>query len=452
MGLHDVDPANALAIPKQRTMNATNRRAAYRHHGPEQVPSSNGSYGTMPSDRAHDWPSMPQQNWDSAAPMAAAENTPATHTRKRKAPGACVEGVAVVDLTGDSPPSEAPRDKRLSTASKRARTSINNDNANKYTATSGGRGSSSRCSSPTEKKSDSTRKHTGDRQTGTLKPGLDSQAVLDAAKKPLEKPKQDGEKRLRRYRARPPSAYREVRDRALTQRMFALDRQRSNDNPDHPSETVSLAGTTGNVYTITIDKVPSCDCPHARKGNQCKHIVYVLSRILRAPSDLEYQLAFLSEELKRIFENAPPLPSETAGEDAKDGNRKPVEGECPICCMDFEPESSESIVYCKAVCGNNIHKDCFAQWAATKNGQVVTCPFCREPWKGDETQLKEVAKNGTKNAEGYVNVASQLGISGRRDYSTYNSFWVRGRAQRGEVEWDVDGVMDMMDHDYPIRR
>lgn len=438
MGLRDVNPAHALATPTQSAINATNRHAAYRHHGTDEAPSSNGSYGTVPSDRAH-WPSMPQQNWDSAAPMAAAANTPASYTRKRKAPGACVEGVAVVDLTGDSPPSEAPRGKRPSTASKRARVSINNDSTNTYNRTPGDRGSTSR--------SDGTRKQTEDQQIETLKPGLNSQAVLDAAKKPLKRPKQDGEKRLRRYRAKPPSAYREIRDRALTQRMFALDRQRSNDNPDHPSETISLAGTTGNVYTIIIDKVPSCDCPHARKGNQCKHIVYVLSRILRAPSDLEHQLAFLSEELKRIFANAPPLPSEAAGDDAKDGNRKPVEGECPICCMDFEPESSESIVYCKAACGNNIHKDCFGQWAATKNGQVVTCPFCREPWKGDETQLKEVAKNGAKNAEGYVNVASQLGISGRRDYSTYNPFWVRGRAQRGEVEWGVDGVMDMMDHD-----
>jgi hypothetical protein len=227
--------------------------------------------------------------------------------------------------------------------------------------------------------------------------------------------------------------------------MFVLDRQRDASDPENPSETISLAGTTGNIYTITIDRVPSCDCPHARKGNQCKHIVYVLSRVLRAPAELEYQLAFISSELKDIFARAPPLPSETAENDGKDGNRKPVEGECPICCNDFEPESSETIVYCKAACGNNIHKDCFGQWAATKTGQAVTCPFCRTPWQGDEDQLKQVAKNRRKNADGYVNVASQLGLSGRRDYSTYNSYWVRGQARRGDIEWDEDGVMD---HEY----
>lgn len=299
----------------------------------------------------------------------------------------------------------------------------------------------------TQEKPKSSAKRAGKRQPDHVDKGARSQVADDNEKeKPKKKKaKQDVEKRLRRWRAHAPSAYREVRNRALTQRMFALDRLRSNDNPEHPTETISLAGTTGNVYMICIDKIPTCDCPHAKKGNQCKHVVYVMSRILRAPPDLEYQLAFTSSELKDIFANAPPLPSETASNNAQDGNRKPVEGECPICCCDFEPSSSETIVYCKAACGNNIHKDCFSQWAATKTGQTITCPFCRTPWQGDEIQLKEVAKGGRKNAEGYVNVASQLGLSGRRDYSTYNSFWVRGQARRGHLAWDEDGVMD---HEY----
>jgi hypothetical protein len=54
--------------------------------------------------------------------------------------------------------------------------------------------------------------------------------------------------------------------------------------------------------------------------------------------------------------NSPPLPPETAAERSKDGNRTPIEGKLPICCVDFEPESGEQIVRCKASCGNNIHK------------------------------------------------------------------------------------------------
>lgn len=269
-----------------------------------------------------------------------------------------------------------------------------------------------------------------------------------APKKPQTKakPAKDEERRLKKHRAKAPQAYLQVRERALTQRMFALSRQRDTSNPDHPTETISLAGTTGNVYTIVIDKLPSCDCPHAMKGNQCKHIAYVMSRVLRAPAHLEYQLALFSSELREIFEKAPPLPSETAEKgDEHNGNRKPIEGECPICCVDFEPESREEVVYCKAACGNNIHKDCLKQWAATKTSGQVPCPFCRTPWQSDDPTLKGLPKGAKKNKEGYVNVASQLGMSGRRDYSSYHSYWVRDQVRRGEVDWDDDGVME---HEY----
>lgn len=260
---------------------------------------------------------------------------------------------------------------------------------------------------------------------------VDGKAIIDLTqdsppKKRKKQPKPDEEKRLRRWRAHPPQSYQEIRDRALTQRMFVLDRKRDTSTSDYPIETVSLAGTTGNVYTITIDKLPSCNCPHALKGNQCKHIIYVLARVLRVPAELEYQLAFLSFELREIFAQAPPLPSETGDDTKKDGNRKPLEGECPICCVDFEPaDGGEEVVYCKAACGNNIHKECFERWAATKKGKEVTCPFCRTPWQGDPDTLKKIAEAGPVNEDGYVNVANQLGITGKRDYSTYHQEWVR---------------------------
>ena len=263
-------------------------------------------------------------------------------------------------------------------------------------------------------------------QEGTAGSKVMVDLTEDALPKRRKKNDPNEEKRLRRFRKHAPLSYQETRERALTQRMFALDRQRDTSDPDHTVEIISLAGTTGNLYTITIDKVPSCDCPHAKKGNQCKHIIYVLARVLRVPAHLEYQLAFVSSELREIFARAPPLPSEQADNTKKDGNRKPVEGECPICCVDFEPENgSEEVVYCKAACGNNVHKECFGQWAATKKGKEVTCPFCRTPWQGDEETLEKIVRTGRVNDDGYVNVASQLGISGRRDYSTYHQPWVR---------------------------
>jgi len=258
-----------------------------------------------------------------------------------------------------------------------------------------------------------------------------SKLVIDLTEDtpPKKRKKKDPaeEKRLKRWRDKAPQSYQEIRARALTQRMFALDRQRDLSNPELPTETVTLAGTTGNVYSIRIDKVPSCNCPHALKGNQCKHIVYVLARVLRVPEHLEYQLAFITPELQEIFARAPPLPSEQAANSEKDGNRKSLEGECPICCVDFEPENTtEEVVYCKASCGNNVHKTCFEQWAATAKGKDVTCPFCRATWQGDEDMLKKLTTSGTVNDEGYVNVADQLGL-GPRDYSTYHQPWVRKR-------------------------
>ena len=124
---------------------------------------------------------------------------------------------------------------------------------------------------------------------------------------------------------------------------------------------IELTGSTGNIYTVVVARQPSCNCPHALAGNQCKHVVYVLARVLRARFDLVYQLALLSEELKEIFENAP----SPVGEDVCNGRgkRKPVEGDCPICFSKMEEgPNTEPVVWCRAACGQNIHKGCFETW------------------------------------------------------------------------------------------
>ena len=226
--------------------------------------------------------------------------------------------------------------------------------------------------------------------------------------------------------------------------------------PESPEELVELAGSTGNVYTIVIARRPACDCPHALKGNQCKHVLYVLSRVLRASFHYVYQLALLSEELRDIFAHAP-LPAGDDDDDDNDDNhnnhnnqndkdecqddnldtnrhrqggnkkgrdnRKPVEGDCPICFEELAPsgEPGEALVWCKAACGQNVHKNCFEMWAGTRrrqgsdNGNVVgpevTCPLCRCVWQGDEDMVKKIKMTGPVNEEGYVNVADQLGMS-----------------------------------------
>jgi hypothetical protein len=85
---------------------------------------------------------------------------------------------------------------------------------------------------------------------------------------------EDGEKRLRVFRKKAPLSYLEKLERATSQRMFVIDRTRGGTEAV-PEETIDMAGTTGNIYSITISQMPKCTCPDNKKGNQCKHIVYV---------------------------------------------------------------------------------------------------------------------------------------------------------------------------------
>ena len=194
--------------------------------------------------------------------------------------------------------------------------------------------------------------------------------------------------------------------------MFIIDRRREG---SENIEKFELAGTTGNIYTVTIDKLPTCTCPdNSRKRMQCKHIIYVLVRVLKAPPNLQYQAAFLSSELEEIFANAPvsKRAKVDSGEE-QSGLRKPIEGDCPICVLEFEPEKEE-ITWCRQGCGNNIHTVCFKRWAASKPGKPVTCVYCRTDWQEDEGEIKKLVTTGPRNEDGYVNVASELGLSGAR--------------------------------------
>ncbi|KID78901.1 Mitogen-activated protein kinase kinase kinase 1 [Metarhizium brunneum] len=239
------------------------------------------------------------------------------------------------------------------------------------------------------------------------------------------------EKRLRAHRSHPPLAFHNVHDRALSQRFYVLERTPSGTD-ECPEEIFKMTGSTGNIYTVHIKQQPTCDCPHALKGNQCKHVIYILSRVLQAPYELVYQLALLSTELRSIFAKAP---SRSPARESESGKRKDIEGECPICFCAFDTKSPESIVWCKAACGQNIHQDCFKMWAKTKTGDV-TCPFCRSKWETDSGLVPKVATDGGMSSEGYINVADQLGINPHRDSSSYYSGWSQyGYGRRSRAPW-----------------
>lgn len=138
----------------------------------------------------------------------------------------------------------------------------------------------------------------------------------------------------------------------------------------------------------------------------------MLHYVLKAPDHLCYQNAFLGSDLRTIDNGAPPLATESvATTENLDGRRKPVEDDCPICCMDFE--EGEEITWCRAACGNNIHTACFDQWARMK--QNVTCPFCRTEWQHEQSKSKRQSSNvgnvkmpAQRGTNGYFNVGDQL--------------------------------------------
>ena len=110
-------------------------------------------------------------------------------------------------------------------------------------------------------------------------------------KKPRTK-KPEQEKRLKMFRKHAPQTYLEKLARATSQRYGLVYKNKGvyslltrifrmfvvsslvNWTDEYPIMEFGMAGTTGNLYTVIIGKVPSCSCPDNQKGNQCKHICY----------------------------------------------------------------------------------------------------------------------------------------------------------------------------------
>ncbi|CAI5946304.1 unnamed protein product [Closterium sp. NIES-64] len=205
-----------------------------------------------------------------------------------------------------------------------------------------------------------------------------------------------------------------------------------------------VLGATGNVYTVTISQQPSCTCPDYGNGNLCKHVLFVLLRVLHVDEEdpRVWQRSLLSTELNELLDRIDALERRTlavaeegeeilaspavreqfariaggqpgsgalgltdlnsrneGGSQAAVGGtgqrpkQRPIEGDCPIC---YEPlggagagkrgggKPAEAVVFCQR-CGNNVHSDCFSRWKAAKRGGMVTCVWCRAPWGDGST-------------------------------------------------------------------
>eukprot|EP00252_Welwitschia_mirabilis_P020894 TRINITY_DN521_c0_g2_i1.p1 TRINITY_DN521_c0_g2~~TRINITY_DN521_c0_g2_i1.p1 ORF type:complete len:307 (+),score=17.19 TRINITY_DN521_c0_g2_i1:252-1172(+) len=243
------------------------------------------------------------------------------------------------------------------------------------------------------------------------------------------------EKRLKRFIRRPTKSVEERIQRAYEHRLYLIDRK---SRPPHACDFIVL-GATGNVYTVSLSQLPTCTCPDFQRGNTCKHILFVMLRVLKlSPEDPRvWQKAFLASELEDLLNAADAAESsvmanrrvrerflEISGSNPDEGHgestRRSLEGDCPVC---YEPlqGAKEDVVYCRT-CGNNVHKDCFERWSRSKHGGPVTCVYCRAPWEKE----KENAKGKYVNLAAYSDVHRSEDLSLKAFYPE-SSHWIRWR-------------------------
>lgn len=243
------------------------------------------------------------------------------------------------------------------------------------------------------------------------------------------------EKRLKRFRTSPPQGVQQRIGRALSQSLYLVTK--SDVDTNDLSCTFVVLGSTGNVYDVRIGRTPNCSCPDHAKGNLCKHILFVLLKVMAIPpvSSLVYQQAWIRSELEEMYSFMAHRFHHVSGsimanaavrnEYAKLQGRQSVVPtvvcrqdleDCPICFEALE-EASES-TYCRSRCGARFHARCIDHWLGQQRSNP-TCPMCREPWDSIATRKKR------SSDEVFENLGRLQGQSPHRDTSSYSSWYRR---------------------------
>jgi uncharacterized Zn finger protein len=66
-----------------------------------------------------------------------------------------------------------------------------------------------------------------------------------------------------------------------------------------------IVGSTGNLYRVHLNKVPTCTCPDfTRTGDLCKHIFYVTLQVIGLGKDdyRSYQRAYTDTEIFELMQ------------------------------------------------------------------------------------------------------------------------------------------------------
>ncbi len=247
--------------------------------------------------------------------------------------------------------------------------------------------------------------------------------------------------------------------RALNERLYLLSWKIVGD--DH--HEFAVLGSTGNVYTVRVARLTDCSCQDAQKGHTCKHIYFVICKVLKTDtdSDLPFQRHFLRSELREMLPSRPPILEHDVMADMSVRStfrdmtgthvaadltalcavgfveRRPLEDNpCAIC---FEALSvRDALGWCQVGCGFSFHEDCLTRWFSQKQAEHAAwarqCPRCRSRWSASRTEAAAAAESASSTPsqaqavtdEGYINLAHVAGVSRLRDTRTYSE-WLRIR-------------------------
>ncbi|KAH6854747.1 hypothetical protein B0I37DRAFT_38908 [Chaetomium sp. MPI-CAGE-AT-0009] len=221
--------------------------------------------------------------------------------------------------------------------------------------------------------------------------------------------------------------------------------------------------------TVCIACRPWCDCADSAGRHGCRHIRFVLAGYLNVGEQNFARLDFSPVEVASflrlpgispaMFGPEPDMRSflmETlAAPPDRDNDpyggkaqRQVVDGECPICWLDLDTKA-EPVVWCRAACGINMHRDCFLEFALkgrpwwVRFGQSsanANCPHCRAEWifPGQvTTQERLVSGKGMDTEEDLTNISSdscpKTKLNGRR----FNHHVRYEGGEKTAVRWSV---------------
>jgi hypothetical protein len=176
--------------------------------------------------------------------------------------------------------------------------------------------------------------------------------------------------------------------RGKVQKLYLIERK---DVIDKYIMSYVVMGSTGNLYTVDITYKPQCTCPdYISRQKRCKHIFFILIRIMNVKDGNEDKEKFTKYALTKMFNYSTKriIDKNAIATDyikskyqkIKNNNGDTVELKtlddlCPVCLDDLT--NGEPVIYCINSCGKPIHEDCFRMWT---NIKPKNCLSCNAPW------------------------------------------------------------------------